>query len=176
MNASLHKLMQRISEMRDDELLVMVHSDPSQYRLEALAYAKAEINRRGLACGGPTNAGKPPMPLASITAFCNRLGQAIRDGAFHLGFVITLVVFRWLDYRTSLNVNTSCDDCFTYSGFPFNRQMSGGFAGVSIILWPGFIGDVAIAVFASVCIGWVFMRVLCLAIPNRSKECCPGSP
>ena len=167
--------MQRVSEMRDDELLAMVHSDPSHYRLEALVYAQAEISRRGLTYQ-PANTNNPPMPSARITAFFDRLARAIRDGAFHLGFVITLLVFRWLDYESSFNVNRWCDDCFIYSGFPFNRQRSGGFADPSIILWPGFIADVAIAVFASVCIGLVFKRVLCLAIPNRSKECCPGSP
>src|SRR5262249_2307113 len=77
MNASLQELMQRISEMRDDELLAMVHSDHPQYRLEALVYAKAEIDQRGLTCGGPIMAGNAPMPPASMTAFCHRLAQAI---------------------------------------------------------------------------------------------------
>ena len=176
MNASLQELMQRISEMRDDELLAMVHSDHPQYRLEALVYAKAEIDRRGLTCGGPIMAGNAPMPPASMTAFCNRLAQAIRDGAFHLGFVITLLSFSWLDYRSRLIAKTALDDGFTYSGFPFENHMSGGFGGASVVLWPGFIADVAIAIFASVCVGWVLMRVVRLVIPNSFKTRSPGSP
>jgi hypothetical protein len=174
MNASLQELMQTISEMRDDELLAIVHSDPSHYRLEALVYAQAEINRRALTYQA-ANANNPPMPLVRMTVFFNRLAQAIRGGAFHLGFVITLVIFWWLDYRSTFYVKRWFDHSFIYSGFPLNRQRSGGNADPSIILWPGFIADVAIALLASVFVGWVLMRVVRLAIPNSFKTRSPGS-
>jgi len=43
MSVELHQLMTRVAELRDEDLLRMVHSDSNQYRPEALTYARAEI-------------------------------------------------------------------------------------------------------------------------------------
>ena len=42
------QLIERISGLPDGELLRIIQADPSEYRVEARVYAKAEMNRRGV--------------------------------------------------------------------------------------------------------------------------------
>lgn len=57
----LEQLMGRISELPNEDLLRMVNVDFIQYRTEALAYAKAEIERRGLSFNQTDINGTDPL-------------------------------------------------------------------------------------------------------------------
>jgi len=160
MDTSLDRLIERISGLRDDELCAIVHSDSAHYRQEAIVYAKAEISARGIS-GDPTDAIRPSSRSAPFARFCNRLVKTIWRKAFHLGFLISLLLFMWANHSSFVHRHTSlCDDCFASWGFPFNTYQTGGLAGLTVVLWPGFIANLAIAACTGVCIGWIFNVVL----------------
>jgi hypothetical protein len=48
MSDALKNLMERIARLSDEQLLAMVDVDFTQYRPEALAYARAELRQRGI--------------------------------------------------------------------------------------------------------------------------------
>jgi len=48
MSDTLNELMERIAQLSDEQLLTMVDVDFTQYRPEALAYARAELRQRGI--------------------------------------------------------------------------------------------------------------------------------
>jgi len=160
MDINLDELTERISGLPDDELFVIVHSDSAHYRPEALIYAKAEINARGISCG-PMEATRPPLPFSQLRAFCNRLVKAIWLKAFHVGFLISLLLFMWANHNSYIHSHViGCDDFLEYWGFPFEMYQTGGFAGITVVLWPRFIGNIVIAACAGVLIGWIFKVVL----------------
>ena|SRR5215471_12851193 len=104
---------------------------------------------------------RPSSRSAPFARFCNRLVKTIWRKAFHLGFLISLLLFMWANHSSFVHRHTSlCDDCFASWGFPFNTYQTGGLAGLTVVLWPGFIANLAIAACTGVCIGWIFNVVL----------------
>src|SRR5262249_44938908 len=100
------------------------------------------------------DATRPPLPLPQLRAFCNRLVKFIWRKAFHLGFLIGLFLLLWANHGSFVHSHVSgCDDCFAYWGFPFKMYLTGGFAGLTVVLWTGFIANIVIAACAGVCIG-----------------------
>jgi len=53
---------------------------------------------------------------------------------------------------------STIDDGFVYFGWPFSLYASGGFAGVSGVLWTGLIGNVFIALGSVRSIDWLLAR------------------
>ncbi len=145
------KLIETISDLRDEDLLRMVYLESDQYRPGALTFAKAEIRQRGIASeqnaqisvGGP----RPDLWLA---AFGERIWNSRRTIAFSLGFLASLFWFakaNFDSYQKMYKVN--CNDCYVFFGYPFYLYQTGGFAGPTRYLWGGLITDVAIAMIVS---------------------------
>src|SRR5262249_23398107 len=155
MDTSLDRLIERISGLRDDELCAIVYSDSAHYRPEAIVYAKAEISARGISCD-PIDAIRPSSRLAPFAPFCNRLVRTIWRKAFHLGFLISLLLFMWANHSSYVHSHSVLDDGFVCWGFPFEMYQTGGLAGLTVVRWPGFIANLVIAACAGVCIGWIF--------------------
>src|SRR5262249_17952108 len=53
MNEDLKRLRERMTNLSDEQLLRIVNVEYRDYRPEALEFAKAELDSRGLAYGGP---------------------------------------------------------------------------------------------------------------------------
>ena len=160
MDIELRDLMDRISELRDDELWTIVHGDSAHYRREALTYAKAEINRRGIS-SDQVETIRTSTPLESIARLRTRLVRAIRNRAFLIGFLSSSLLFAWANYHSYVHMYpVGLYDVLVYYGFPFDLYQTGGFGGPTMVLWPGFIADTAIAALTGVCVGWVFKLLL----------------
>src|SRR5262245_60961727 len=149
------KLIDTISNLRDEDLLRMVYLESEQYRPEALTYAKAEIRQRGItteqiahvSVGGP----RPDLWLA---AFGERIWKSRRTIALSLGFLGSLFWFakaNFDSYQKMYKVN--CNDCYVFFGYPFYLYQTGGFAGPTRYLLGGLITDVAIAIIVSGSLG-----------------------
>jgi hypothetical protein len=139
----------------------MVYLDSPQYRLEAITYAKAEIRKRGISPNQLKVVSGADSPsrrrLATFLRNVRRYRSAI---AFFVGFISITSYFAWANYASYMRTyERNCDDCFYSFGFPFYLYQGGGFAGPENVLWAGFIGDVTIAGFFSICGGWM-LRVL----------------
>ena len=162
----LEALVQRVSCLQDDELWTLVHVDSAHYRPEALVYAKAEMNRRGVS-SRPSRPPQPARRLVSILGFCSALVSVARRNAFRLGFLVSLVLFLWTNHNSYTHrYYGNCDDCFADWGYPFPMYETGGFAGLTTVLWPGFIANTVIAACAGVCLGLALSLVLWLAEPK----------
>jgi predicted nucleic-acid-binding Zn-ribbon protein len=86
MEVTPEELQKRIQELSDDELLVMVNDDPSQYVPEAISFATAEVARRGLT--GDDSPAKDPQTMAdslvrSAKVGAKAVGEAMRPGIYH---------------------------------------------------------------------------------------------
>jgi hypothetical protein len=178
MDTELNQLMQRIHQLRDEDLWNMVTVDSYHYRPEALVYAKAEIERRGIS-DQRTEITTIPMPLQSMANLGNRLVSAICARVFHLGLLSSFFVFGWANYDSYSHMyEGSCSDCFVYFGYPFELYEAGGFIGGQGILWLGLLADVSIALTTGICFGWIlnllFHRVITTLKVARQSRAYPS--
>lgn len=161
--------MERISGLRDDDLLRIVYVDSTQYRPEAITYARADMMRRKISFDPadeiPADNAKLKLPLAVLG---RRIWKAIQTGAFGIGFAIGLLPFVWGNYYSYKRMyEGSCNDCFLSFGFPFDLyETGGGWGGARGILWSGLIADLVLALCVATCIVWVFKRLLRRASAN----------
>jgi len=157
MNNELPQLMNRISELGNEDILRMVYIDFAHYRPEAIVYAKAEIDRRGLSLDeldsirtlGIAHTGR--LALVSY-----RLLATIRRRAFAVGFLIVLLFFVNANIYSYINMpeeSGSITHGYVECGFPLELYMYGGYIGTEYILWDGLIADVLIAVITGILIG-----------------------
>ncbi len=163
MNIEAQKLMERISGLRDDDLLRMLFIDSAQYRPEAITYAKAEMMKRAISFD-PTDQiaaddSKLELPLAAVG---RRIWNAIQVSAFGIGCVIGLLPFIWANYYSYNRMYDGLSNDFSSSfGFPFDLyQTEGGWGGGPYLFLDGLIADLVLAICAAVCIGWVFKWLL----------------
>ena len=77
MNDESIELRNRIIQLPDEELIEMIEMDQSQYREEALVYAEAESQRRGLL---PAHAAQEPVVTEAPTLFPSSLKSEVVDG------------------------------------------------------------------------------------------------
>jgi hypothetical protein len=156
MNNELQELMQRISKLCDEDLLSIVYIDSLQYRPEAIAYAKAEIERRGIATDqvNPIHV-STPASKENLAALGYKVLTSIRRNAFTVGFFAVLLFFvgaNVYSYMVMPNEPRLADG-FEQYGFPFNLYMYGGLAGMSNILWEGLIANLLIAMGVGISMG-----------------------
>jgi hypothetical protein len=155
------QLIKRISGLPSDELLRIIYAEPSEYRFEARAYAKAELQKRGVAVDKSgiervTRAARaesaPEVPytvLAKLTS---------RSATFTIGFIGGLSLFVIANYRAveySVYIHGE-----VYAGWPFRFSIFGGLASISIIdlllnILPVLLLDILIA--SIICIGGGFI-------------------
>jgi hypothetical protein len=158
MNTESQKLIETVSNMRDEDLLQMVHLDSVQYLPEALTYAKAEISKRGISFNQTdlinSISSIPDLPFA---AFGRSLWKARRLITFGVSFGSSLACFAWANFDS---YRSSCEDCAIFFGFPFNLYQAGGFGGPTTILWGGLIADIAISILVSAVVGWLLKTIL----------------
>ena len=89
MEVTPEEIQQRIQELSDDELLAMAGDDPSQYLLEAITFAAAEVARRGLKAGEPPTAIEDSSPtgeafVKSAKAGAKAVAEALRPGVYYV--------------------------------------------------------------------------------------------
>jgi hypothetical protein len=163
MNIEPQELMKRISQLPDQNLLRVVYIEPDKYRPEAITYAEAEIERRGISTNEGTKVNTTDKTAESpLETFGRKVWKIIKDKSFWIGFAIGPLPFIWLNnYSYNQMYKVNCDDCFVFFGFPFYLYQTGGFAGPTIILWNGLIANVVVALCASICTGWILKRLLC---------------
>ena len=153
------QLIERISGLPDDDLLRIIQADPSQYRVDARVYAKAEMNKRGVVfdetdmdcanSAAKSASGLPHTILSRLTS---------RASTFSFGFVGSLILFVIVNYRTvQYPVFIDGDG---HAGWPFQFYTFGGWAGMSIIEWPYLLADILIALLIAICIGLTFAWVI----------------
>jgi hypothetical protein len=162
MNTDHQELMERVSQLREEDLLRIVYGDPSHNRPEAIAYAKAEMKLRGLSLDDLERR-KPDdtRVLLPLEAVSRKIRNVMWANLFGIGFVIGLIPFIWMNIDSYNQMYTSsCSDCFVYFGYPFYLYQTGGFVGPTLILWDGLIGNAAIAISTSFCTAWIVNRVL----------------
>ncbi len=94
--------------------------------------------------------------------------RLIKNTAFELGFVASILVFVLLNYHSySWNRTTwTCLDCGWQAGFPFRWYEVGGFVSYEEIIWIGLIADVAFAVTVSLWIGVLFRFLATMLAPQ----------
>lgn len=163
MNIKPQELMKRISRLSDQDLLRVAHIEPDQYRPEAITYAKAEIERRGISFDEANKVNTADKTAESLLETLSRkVWKITRDKSFGIGFAIGLLPFIWFNiYSYNHMDSVICPDCSVSFGFPFYLYETGGFFGLTIILWKGLIANVVIALCASICTGWILKRSLC---------------
>jgi hypothetical protein len=156
MNNGLQELMSRISELRNEDILRMVYIDAAQYRPEAIAYAIAEIERRGIALNEIDSVtDSTPAYKDKPTGLGYRLLAIIRRKAFAIGFLGVLLFFVAANVYSYIEMpdEPRIADGFEECGFPFKLYMYGGFVSMPYILWDGLIVDILIAMVAGISIG-----------------------
>jgi hypothetical protein len=155
------QLIERISGLPDDDLLRIIQADPSQYRFDARVYAKAELNKRGVAFS-ETDIDRDIRVSNAKSA--SRLPHKIfvkltsRVATFTFGFVGGLILFVITNYRT-VQYPVFLDGV-GHAGWPFQFYTFGGWAGMSIIEWPYLLADILIALLIAICIGLAFAWVI----------------
>jgi hypothetical protein len=163
MSIEPQELMKSLSRLSEQDLLRIVYIESDRYLPEAITYAEAEIERRGISSDQiakviTTNETKE-SPLDTLG---RKVWEIIRDKSFEIGCVSGSLPFIWLNILSYSHMYTeNCIDCPVFFGFPFYLYQTGGFAGPTIVLWNGLIANVAIALCASICTGWILKRSLC---------------
>ncbi|MCI0489885.1 MAG: hypothetical protein L0229_25110 [Blastocatellia bacterium] len=164
--------MKRISELPDERLLSMVYADYAQYRLEAIAYARAELINRGIQIDKLDTQripdSSPAHPLVALTIAINTFIQTVvRPYIFPLVFLFSLIAF----YAANIySYNHRYDQIYfddgdVEFGFPFSLCTT-GVSGI-VILWEGLAANILIASIASLAIGFVSKKLFGI----RSDEC-----
>jgi hypothetical protein len=152
--------MNRISKLGNEDILRMVYIDSAQYRPEAIVYAKAEIDRRGLSVDELNSIGDlRQAPSSRLTLLGYRLLATIRRRAFAVGFLIVLLFFVIANIYSYINMpeeSGSITHGFVECGYPLELYKYGGYIGTGYILWDGLVADVLIAVLTGVLIGVTF--------------------
>ena len=134
----------------------MVYIDSAQYRPEAIVYAKAEIDRRGIPFSDIHSiSDSTPADTNKPAALGYKLLTALRHRAFAVGFLTALLFFVVANAYSYIEMpnEPGIDDGFEGCGFPFKVYMYGGFAGMDYILWEGLVADVLIATVAGISMG-----------------------
>jgi hypothetical protein len=161
-NESLN-LINRISEMRNEDILRMVFIDANHYRPEAIVYAKAEIDRRGISLDD-LNSISPSTPVFTDkpTAWGYKVMSTIRRNAFVFGYLTIIVLFvganvySYMEMPDEPRMADGIEEC----GFPFKVYRHGGFVGMHYILWDGLLADVMITTVAGILIGLVCKMII----------------
>jgi hypothetical protein len=155
------QLMKRIAELPDDELLRIIRADSSQYRFEALVYAKAEIEKRGITVDeidiiratSSLDAKSAPKPLPKIFTWLTSY-----VATFVVSFISALILFVAVYYYTI--EYPAFIDGDGHAGWPFRFYTFGGWAGMSIIDWPYLLADILIALIIGLGIGFIFTGII----------------
>lgn len=85
----------------------------------------------------------------------------MRSKPYLISSLAVFIAFIAANYYSYIRMGYGfCDDCFITFGFPFEIWGEGGFVTVRTILWSGLIANVAIAISASILLGWALKRIL----------------
>lgn len=87
---------------------------------------------------------------------------------FTIGFLGTLIWFAAANIFSYIRMPeySSLDDGFVDFGWPLKMYARGGFWTHTVILWNGVIGNVLIALCASLLVGFVIAK---LSVPRRLR-------
>jgi hypothetical protein len=156
MHNGLSELMNRVSHLRNEELLKMVHIDAAQYRPEAIGYAKAEIERRGLLPDDVVQTRVSTSPYRKrVAALGKKFWFTVRRNAFALGFFTVLLFLIAANIYSFIYTHRSegMPHGELEYGFPFKWYVDAYLR--SYLLWDGLVNNILLALVAGLVMGLI---------------------
>lgn len=152
------QLIKKIAALPDDDLLRMINAGSSEYRLEAIVYANAELRERGVvsdAAGLERTLTVKSAPASALKFLAVLTG---RIATFTIGLIAGLFLFMLINYRT-VEYPPFIDGC-GHTGWPFRFYTFGGWAGISIINWPFLLVDALVGLIVGVGMAVLFTAII----------------
>jgi hypothetical protein len=166
--------MEHIADLPDRDLLRMVYLDYTQYRPEAITYAKAEIAKRGVNTYqvdwrwiSDTTVSHPFIIWIERT--WQLISMIVQTRAYIVGFVTGFFVFMLLNdlsYQQMMRTATDYHPIMKF-GFPLDWYTFGGYIGITNIHWWNVVANIMAGIFMCMISGWVFRS---LVEKIRSRE------
>ena len=103
------QLMQRVSQLQDEDLLRMVFIDSAQYKQEALTYAKAEIERRGVSSKADIIENPPSTASLALAALGRSIWLAIKPKS-PLGVKLAAIYLLMFGLTSAMRFTASGED------------------------------------------------------------------
>jgi len=83
---------------------------------------------------------------------------------FRIAFLVTFIVFVFVNIYSIATVQPPCCDLFGSFGIPFAMGEFGGYYGQTHYFAAGFVVDIVFWLAASILSGWLFPKVFPLAV------------
>ena len=151
------QLIKKIAALPDDDLLRMINAGSSEYRLEAIVYANAELRERGVVSDA-ARLERTPVKSAPASALKFLAVLTGRIATFTIGLIAGLFLFGLINYRTV--EYPPFIDGTGHTGWPFRFYTFGGWAGMSIINWPFLLGDALVGLIVGVGMAILFTAII----------------